>query len=517
MTREETIAMLLQEIKAQSETIESLRRAIDQSHQINNGLGETIHAMRRAIEESNETIAALNNTIEELNQTVRDLKAQLGMNSRNSSKPPSTDGLKKPTPKSLRGESEKKVGGQKGHPGSTLKIMMEPDETVKHLPNDCDGCRNRGICMSRAGVGETRHVVDADVRVKVTAHQAVFMPECPLTGSAVKGKFPNDVNAPVQYGENFQALVVAMNTVGAVSVERIHEMLSSMFNIPLSTGTVANMVSRCAERLSSIVDAIGDKASASGLLHLDETGARVDGKTMWVHNASNSEYTHLTISEKRGREGMDAGGVLPRFTGIAVHDCWAPYWKYKGITHALCCAHLLRELIGILENQPWQLWAKEFIELLLDMKKAKEEAVERGEDRMSEQILEKFESKYETIIFLAKIVNPIPENEKARKGRKKKGKARSLIERLEEYEAAVCLFINDFAVPFDNNMAERDQRMVKTKIKVSGCFRRKKGAEQYLKIMSYVGTAKKQKINPFEAIRQAILGRSEFIFAKLAE
>lgn len=499
MTSEETIEALLREIKVQSEIIESMRRIIEES-------GRTINTL-------NETISDLQKTIDELNRTVSELRERVGMNSSNSSKPPSSDGLNKPTPKSLRGSSGKKAGGQKGHSGSTLAAMLEPDEIIMHEPEACGGCRNHDVCISRACVGETRQVIDIIVDLKVTAHQAVMVEECPLRGGLVKGEFPGEIKAPVQYGENLQALTVALNTVGAVSVERTHDILSNMFGIPLATGTIVNMVGRCAEGLAETVDLIGDKAAASTLLHLDETGTRVDGKTMWVHNASNSEYTHLSVSAKRGQEGMDAGGVLPRFTGKAVHDCWAPYWKYDRITHALCCAHLLRELIGIVENQPWQLWAGDFIKLLLDMKDAKEKAIERGEHCLSDHLLDEFESRYGSIIFIARIVNPPPGSDGKKKGRKKKGKVLSLIERLDDYEAAVCLFVNDFTVPFDNNMAERDVRMIKTKTKVSGCFRSTKGAEDYLKIMSYVGTAKKQRINPFEAIRQAILGKPGFIFA----
>ena len=505
MTSEETIKALLDEIKMQSETIEGMRRVIEAANRTITGLNCTVDSLTATVNE-------LNKMIDELNQTVRDLREKLGKNSGNSSKPPSSDGLKKPAPKSLRGTSGRSAGGQKGHSGSNLTIIPEPDEIIMHEPGACAECRNHDICISSACVGETRQVIDIIVDLKVTAHQTVMVEECPLRGGMLKGEFPNDIKAPVQYGENLQALTVSLNTVGAVSVERTHEILSNMFGIPLATGTIVNMVSRCAEGLTETVDQIGDKAAASALLNLDETGTRVDGKTMWVHNASNSELTHLTVSEKRGQEGMDAGGVLPRFTGTGVHDCWAPYWKYDRVRHSLCCAHLLRELIGIVENHPEQLWGKDFIDLLLEMKKAKEDAIGRNENRLSDEVLSEFENRYARIIFIAKVVNtPIDTGEK-RRGRKKKGKILSLAERLDDYEAAVCLFINDFSVPFDNNQAERDCRMVKTKTKVSGCFRSKKGAADYLKIMSYIGTAKKQKINPFEAIRQAILGKSSFIF-----
>jgi transposase len=234
---------------------------------------------------------------------------------------------------------------------------------------------------------------------------------------------------------------------------------------------------------------------------------------MWVHDASTLLYIHLTISKKRGKEGIDAGGVLLEFAGIVVHDCWASYWKYKQILHALCCAHLLRELTGVEENHPNQMWAPAFKKLLLEMKTAKEKAIEKGQEKLSRYFLKKFERQYDEILKLAYEENPPPRDEGKKRGRKKKGKVLSLIERLDVYKPSVCLFIRNFEVPFDNNQAERDFRMVKTKTKVSGCFRSEKGGENYLKIMAYVGTAKKHKIKPYEAIRQAVRGTPEAIFA----
>jgi transposase len=339
--------------------------------------------------------------------------------------------------------------------------------------------------------------------------------DCPLYGIKGKGEFPDDVKAPVQYGENLQALVVALNTMGAVSVNRTHEILSSVFSIPLSTGTISAMVSKCAHGLTGIVDLIRNKTAASEIVHYDETGTRVDGTTMWVHDASNKAYTHLSIHENRGQAGMDAGGVLPYFAGTAVHDCWAPYWKYLSISHALCCSHLLRELIGVEENHPEQLWATGLKMLLLKMKKAKEKAVKKRKTHVSRYYLNTFDKRYDQLIAQAYKANPLSKTVKKARGRKKKGKIRALIERLDTFKASVCLFIKDFAVPFDNNQAERDIRMIKTKTKVSGCFRSIEGARDYLKIMSYVGTAKKQRINPYEAIRKAILGTPEFIFDRV--
>ena len=415
--------------------------------------------------------------------------------------------MKKPSPKSLRKPAGKKTGGQPGHPGYHLDITAEPDEIILHVPPVCHGCPNQDACVSRACVGETRRVVDAVVTVTVTAHQSLVI-DCPLRGAEQKGEFPDEVRATVQYGENLQALAVAINTIGAVSLNRTQEILSGVFGVPLSTGTISNMVARCTDGLTGIVEQIRQKVAAATVGHFDETGTRVDGKTHWVHNASTSDYTHLTIHAKRGQEGMDAGGVLPAFLGIPIHDCWSPYWRYPFALRGLCNAHLLRELEAAEQRHPDQNWAAELIKLLLEMKKAKEDAILAGKENLSEEKLQEFDRRYDKIVKKAYVENPLPEDMAANKkrGRKKKGKTLALIERLDKHKVSVCLFIHDFEVPFDNNQAERDCRMVKTKTKVSGCFRSLDGAKNYLKIMSYVGSAKKHGLSGYEAIRQAILG-----------
>lgn len=447
-----------------------------------------------------------------LNQTIQELKEQLNKNSKNSSRSPSSDGFKKPTPKSLRKSTGKKVGGQDGHQGTHLAVISDPDEIVKHMPSACEGCPHYKMCRGIACIVGRRHVIDAVVTVNVTEHQLLEIPICMLHGDTRKGTFPTNVKATVQYGENLQALSVALNTVGAVSVKRTHEILSGGFNIPIATGTISNMVKRCADAVSETVNRIKQKVTESGLGHFDETGTRVGKKLWWVHDASNCEFTYLDISPKRGCLGMEQCGVLPSFHGIAMHDCWASYWNYKDCRHAVCCAHLLRELIGIAENHPRQKWAVAFIDLLLEMKKIKAKAVEAGKECLSHYHYHKFDKRYNELIKQAREENPLPVVTEKKCGRKKKGKILALVERLDNYKASVCLFIRNFNVPFDNNQAERDIRMIKVKTKVSGCFRTEEGARDYLKIMSYIGTAHKQGHNAYDAIRKAFSGCPDFIF-----
>ena len=296
--------------------VRQLMAQVDFLTKQNNTLTATVVSM-------NQTINELDQTINELNQTIKELKEQLNKNSKNSSKPPSSDGLKKPVVKknrSLRESSGKKQGAQEGHDGVHLSVISNPDHTREHMHSDCTGCPYRTKCLDKACIRETRHEIDAVVTVDVTAHNLIEVRECPLHGGVKTGSFPENIKATVQYGKNLQAMVVAFNTVGAVSINRTHEILSSVFNIPLATGTIKNMVTRCAESLKDTYERIRLKMIMLGLIHCDETGSRVDGKTCWVHVASDQDYTYLTINQKRGQIGMDAADVLPHARGIIVHD-----------------------------------------------------------------------------------------------------------------------------------------------------------------------------------------------------
>ncbi|MEE1249490.1 MAG: DUF6444 domain-containing protein [Lachnospiraceae bacterium] len=267
--------------------------------EMNEHLLQQVNTLTSTVDSLNATINAQTQLIAQLNQTIQELKEQLNKNSKNSSKPPSSDGFKKPAPKSLRKPTGKKAGGQNGHQGTHLAVITAPDETIKHMPAACEGCPHYKMCKGTACIAEKRHVIDAVVTVNVTEHQALEIPICMMHGGTRKGEFPSDVKASVQYGENLQALSVALNTVGAVSIKRTHEILSGVFNIPIATGTISNMVKRCADSLSNTVNTIKQKMTESALGHFDETGTRVNKKLWWVHNASNCEYTYLDISPKR--------------------------------------------------------------------------------------------------------------------------------------------------------------------------------------------------------------------------
>jgi transposase len=408
---------------------------------------EMIEKQHKAIQELNRTIAELRQENEELNETIHKLKDKIGNNSRNTSMPPSSDGPGEPAPKSTRPRSSKKRGGQFGHKGHHLPKRAKPTETIAHPPTACRDCSMYDNCKVTACIGETRQVIDAIVTVKVTDHQSLLI-DCPLHGSQLKGEFPDDVRATVQYGENIQAFVISLNTIGAVSAERIHQILGSAFNIPLSPGTIMNMVKRCANKLTDIIKVIRQEIVASELIHCDETGTKVNGKLEWVHNASNSKHTYLTIHESRGKKGIDAAKVLPEYKGIVIHDRWASYWKYKDVSHGVCCAHLLRDLIWVEEHRPKQTWAPAFKKLLLEMKAVKEKAIAKGLEKLSKYVLNNFYRQYKEIIAQGYEENPPPPvSEVKKQGRPKKGKVLALVEALDVLKPSVCLFIENFAVP----------------------------------------------------------------------
>ena len=460
------------------------------------------------VEQQKQEIAELRQVIEEQNQTIKELRERLNKNSRNSSKPPSSDGYQKPTPKSLRKPSGKHPGGQAGHKGHNLKMNLQPKEVVEHMPDACMFCKYRKECRRDASIADIRRIADAHIEIAITEHRTMEV-YCQREEKELRGKFPKEVNVPIQYGKNLQALVVALNTVGCVSVNRVHEILGSVFGVPLSTGTISNMVQECSNLLTGEYNRIGRSIASSSIAHFDETGTRVDKHLQWVHVASNDHLTYLYLSQKRGKEGMEEGNILPNFHGIAVHDCWASYWGYD-VEHSLCCAHLLRELNGIQENHPEQTWANRFSRLLRKMYSARTRAILAGRDTLNPQSVEGFKKKYDQIVLMAYKTNPEPQKQPGKRGKTKRGKILALIDRLHKYKAEICRFIDDFNVPFDNNQAERDLRMVKVKTKVSGCFRTAHGAEDFLKIMSFVGTAKKQGMNSFESICRALSGNSRF-------
>ncbi len=322
----------------------------------------------------------------------------------------------------------------------------------------------------------------------------------------ISDKFPEGVNSSIQYGKGVEALAIALNTAGMVSVNRTHEIMNSLLGLPVSTGFIASTVRDFGNRISGIVKEIRAEQEKADVVNCDETGTRVEGTNYWVHSACNEKYTYLSVQRKRGSEGMTEAGFLPDYKGIIIHDCWSPYWSFQNVRHGLCCAHLLRELAGAIENAPEASeWASQMTELLLEMNHRCNEVRDEGGSVLSDEEIAAFERRYDDIIALAYATNPLPEQPKGKRGKPKRGKRLALIDRLKEHKGEVCLFVHDLRVPFTNNLAEQSVRMVKVKTKVSGCFRTEKGASCFAKIMSFLQTARKNCINAFSAISATLV------------
>ena len=497
MPSEERIEELLKQIAEQSETIASLHRII-------NALNETIGNLHKTNSGLSETINELQKTIEDLKRTIVGLTEKLGMNSRNSSMPPSTDVFDKPAPKSLRKTSGKKPGGQPGHEGNGFKIEREVDQREFHEPAQCANCACADTCAAVRRTVETRYEIDIEIRPVFTAHQAMGV-VCPKTNEIITGEFPTGVDGTIQYGVNIEALAISLNTVGMVSIGRTHEILSGVFGVPISTGTIAAMVKGCAQSVTETVSNIKEALKSEPVVNFDETGTRTERKNHWAHVASTATLTHISVEEKRGKEGMDSAGILPNYSGTGIHDCWAPYFKYDEMRHGLCCAHLLRELTAVTENTG-QPWAHKLDDLLIDMKNAKESLIIQGKQGAPSYLQDLYSLSYDVILAEAQASNPVPVKDPNKKGRPKRGKTGALVDRLVLLKGNYLLFFTDFSVPFDNNQAERDFRMFKVKQKVSGCFRTKGGADAFAAIMSFVGTARKRGTAAYDAIRNALLG-----------
>jgi transposase len=435
---------------------------------------------------------------------IAELEARLNQNSKNSSKPPSSDGFNKP-PKSLRKPSGRKPGGQKGHEGSCFSQLGTPDQYVSHEPEACRRCPGYGTCQATRFTGETRYEVDIDLATRTTAHQALWV-ECPASAERLSGSFPDGINSTMQYGANLNALVVSLNAVGMVSINRTHEILGGVFGIPISTGTISAMVGSCADKVEGTVLEIKEALLQEPVIHADETGTNVNGKTAWAHVASTGKLTHIEVNARRGKEGMDEIGILPNYRGKAIHDCWASYFLYLLMGHGLCNAHLLRELIAVSENTR-QAWAQKLIDLLLSMKQKKEELLFQDVWEALPGSWEAYSLAYDRILEEALAQNPVLQPDAKKKGRPKRGKTGALVDRLILRKEQYLLFFTDFTVPFDNNQAERDIRMFKVKQKVSGCFRTMDGAKDFATISSFVGTARKMGISAFHAIKDALIGK----------
>jgi transposase/uncharacterized coiled-coil protein SlyX len=442
-----------------------------------------------------------------LTERVKQLENQINTNSRNSGKPPSSDGLKRT--KSLRKKTGKKSGAQKGHPGHTLEMVDHPDKVETYQVTECQGC---GACLADrpAKSVERRQVVDTPVlKLEVTEHRTE-QKICHICGAINKAAFPEGVNQPVQYGPGVKSLATYMNQYQLVPLDRVEEFFEDVFRQPVAEGTIFTANQYCYESLAGFEQETKRQILSKPVANFDETGARVDGKGHWLHVACTPKLTCYGIYQKRGSDAMDEMGILPQYRGVAKHDGLPAYFKYKELINSLCNAHHLRELTWVIENEH-QVWAQQMYDLLLDGKAAVDEAKENSKTSLELEQLTDLVSRYNGIIALGYEENPFfevweREPKSKKRGRPKKTKPRNLLERLDKYRTETLNFMFDFRIPFDNNQAERDLRMMKVHEKISGGFRSLQGARIFCRIRGYISTVKKNSVPVLDAIRDAFSG-----------
>jgi len=435
---------------------------------------------------------------------LSELEAIVNKNSSNSSKPPSSDGLKKKI-KNNRQKSNRKAGAQVGHKGKGLSPMEKVDEEIFCPVNETCEC---GAEMSgRKSVRiEKRQVIDTPEKL---IHVKEYQVEVKLCKCGKEHKGNCHYTQRVQYGEGLKSMLVYFNQYQLIPTERVQEMMKDLFGLSISDGLIFSSTEKCFTNLEDTLATIKQGLIESEFIHNDETGIRSEGKTKWVHSASNEVFTYYAIHNKRGNEAMDQIGILPQFKGISIHDRWASYDKYD-CTHALCNAHLLRDLKFVHEemNRPW---ANEMIQLLQAGNERKREGA------LTKHWITRTVNKMDAIIERAEQNEPREKFQKRKRGRKSKSKSLRLIHVFRDKKEEILLFLKNKAIPFDNNLAERDLRMIKLKQKISGCFRSKYGAEIFCGIRSYISTIRKQGYLVWKAIKQALTGKNNFIFTIATE
>jgi transposase len=487
------IARLSQELARARRTLARQSEELREQHQLNHQLLRRIRELEREVERGT--------------SVVRD--------SHNSSSPPSLDPPWKKVPRtsSLRQKTGLKVGGQHGHRGTTLKPSANPDHLIMYAPGICPGCGS-ALRETDTITSERRQVFDLPpVRPVVTEHRRETR-RCPHCRVTAKAEFPAEVRAPAQYGRAVLALAAYLNLYQLLPVARTAEALHDLFGCPVSPATVERAGRVFAGKLVRTEQRIKAAIRDAQVVGADETGLRVGGTNGWIHVARTNALTHYAYDSRRGRDAMQDVGILPQFTGTLVRDGYLSYTRFGQCRHALCNAHLLRELVFVGESAPEQeVWTRPLAKLLLEIKEAAAEARDAGQAQLSEEARGAYLGRYDRLVKRADKLNPQPREGRSgtgdspKKQRPQLSPQRRLVNRLLRRRDEVLRFMTDLAVPFTNNGSERDLRMVKVQQKVGGCFRTEGGARDFCRVRSYLSTARKQGHPLLPALERVLAGK----------
>jgi transposase len=444
----------------------------------------------KQLEEENRILREL---VAVLTAKVAELEARLNKNSNNSNNPPSSDGLKKGAPKNSRKPSGKSSGGQPGHEGTTKELSPCPDTIVELKPQT--ECECGGEIIIKTENCTVRQVTDIQPTKVITVEYRSMNGICAKCGKEHKASFPAGINSTISYGENLQAIVTYLTTYQLIPLKRATELVEDLFGLSISQSTIVSAGEEAYDKLTDTEANIKQELIESDVVHFDESGMRVGGKTHWIHSAGTESATHYGIHKKRGIEAMDAIGILPEFRGTAIHDHLRSYYHYDKCAHGECNQHHLRTLKYLYENLG-VIWAFEMTCLLLYIKRHVDLCKVFGAGHLLQEDIEEYERTYREILSKADISDQAPTD------------ARRMANRMIKYEQETLLFMIDFDVPFTNNLAERDIRMPKAKQKISGGFRTDKGAKVFARVRGFISTIKKKNKNVLDGLVSVFSGNS---------
>lgn len=431
-----------------------------------------------------------------LEARIQELERRTKKNSKNSDQPPSSDGLKKPPQKNNK--SKRKPGGQKGRQGKTLRYSEEPDRIISHSAKTCQGCGQSLVEVEGLLICRRQEIEIPQKPIEVIEHQRVEK-ACPNCGQANQGQWPEHLTGNVQYGRRFKAFSLYLLIYQLLPYERTSELLESLFGYQPGGGTLKRIIAEAHQALDPLEPQIAAAIRGSPVGHADETSLRVDGVTRWLHVISTETHTYYYWSQYRGQKAHHADGLLPEYTGILMHDAYSSYFVHA-YEHALCNAHLLRELQAIVEADPTQSWATQLMQLLRTAWTLVKTAKADGLAALSADLATRIDRLFDQIVARAARLNPPKSRPEGHRGRVAQSTPRNLIDRLIQYKAAYLRFVFDFRVPFDNNLAERDLRMSKLQQKIAGSFRTADGAHHFCRIRGYISTLRKHAANLLPAL-----------------